>query len=121
MEAGKHQRCHNGGRRYPPSVEHIPEMERLEKFRNELQAKYVRLYSDYKDLYSQHQKTVMNAKSLERKYLEMDNRTYRTQWRKFYEEEIALQELAETIRGYAEMVRNQRVKIWLAKERLMSK
>ena len=118
MEAEDHQ---NGRRQRCRPMKDGSEIERLEGLRNELQAEYERLYIDHQNLYSQHEKTVWNAKDLELKGFELDNRTYRTQWQKFYEEEIALQELGATIRQYAERVRNRREEILQAIERLMKK
>jgi len=101
------------------SVEDELEIVRLEACGSELQAEYERLYTDYKNLHSQHKEAVMNAKILERKHSQMDSRAYRKQWRTFYEEEIASQELGVTIRQYAEGLRNQKNEIIQTRNRLM--
>jgi len=109
----------DGGGRHGLSAAERLEIERLDIVRSQLQAEYVRLYFDHRYLCRQHEKVVRNARELERKHFKMDSRAYRKQWRKLYEEEIALQELGATVRQYAEDVRKHKEEVWLARERLI--
>ena len=108
----------NGGPRSLSEEERL-KIKRLAIVNDELKEEYDRLYIDFKYLRSRHEEVVRTAKELERKHSEMDNRTYRKPWRKFYEEEVTLQELGTTIRQYAEKVRKNRAEVWQTIERLM--
>lgn len=118
MDADNHR--HGRGQRRL-SVEESLKLELLDAVRKELQTAYERLYIDHENLRSQHEQAVKNAKELEQKRSEIDDGTYRKKWRRFYEEEIALQELGATIRQYAEEVRKRRDDAAKARERLMKK
>lgn len=118
MHADNHR--HGRGQRRL-SVEESLKLELLDAVRKELQTAYERLYIDHENLRSQHEQAVKNAKELEQKRSEIDDGTYRKKWRRFYEEEIALQELGATIRQYAEEVRKRRDDVAKARERLMKK
>jgi len=110
----------NGRRQRCLSTKERLEIARLDRLMTELQAEFERLYDDYKNLHSQHEKTFMDGKALEQKYLEMDSRTFRKQWRKLFEEEITLQELGTTIRQHAKKVLERSEEVWQARERLIN-
>ena len=114
MDADDHR---DGGREHSLSEGEKIELEVLDIAKMELQAEYDRLYVDYKSLLDQHRKTVKIAEELECKYREMDSRVYRKQWRKLYEEEMVCQELAASIRQYAEEVRKRREEVLLLRIR----
>jgi uncharacterized protein YbbK (DUF523 family) len=63
---------------------------------------------------------VRAAEQLERKRDEMDNLEYRAKWQKLFDEEMALHEMGETTRRYAEEVRQHVDEITRARQKILA-